>query len=343
MLDLPYLRAGRGWAAGSVLRAPGRRRVRMSGPAVVTGVPFDGEPVRLRVKWWDALGARDRAATATSADVKVKGRVVRLARPVPVPRLRVEPGVGVALRLARIGGRQAPPFPRRVVALANGDSLEVRRRSDGGCGRMLWSLPLRVLVKFTWDGRHAWFAFQQRLELRRLADGALVRVFECSLMTECRLSAVGMSPISFCFQPYEGLVLCLYGCCVWDLDLGSTTALAPPAVWCRGWSTASPSGDRIVTHASGTTLFYERTRADGFQAARLLPLQVRGANVDFCLTAAGELLRKDGCGVSVWHESRPTETASFQDIWMNDGAQGAPFASYVGMHVSRTGQVCCWK
>ena len=284
----PFLRLGR----AEVVVEPGRRSLTLSGPAVETGVPFHPEPVELVVRCLDEVGKE--VAFPPSPDLRVEARgggvwVLRLARPVPLPRLAVP-------RRFR-GNAPGSPLPYDVSS-DPGALVEVRRAGSPVC---LWRLASWfVCLHCTWDGAHMWFRVRGSgcLELRRLADGAvMLRLYR--LQSKC-----GTTMDKFC----ETVVTCRVGCC-W-VDLGSAEgavrfvpAARSPVLW-------SPLGDRAVAQPNPHA-FFEFTRADGFSFPRALPMpkpKIRDAYLrPLALTPAGDLVWqvRDEHSFCTWHPSWP--------------------------------------
>ena len=302
---------------GQVVRARGWPTVRLTGPAVETGVPFGGEAVGLRVQCTDGAG-RSAGAVLASCDLKVVGHTVRLRRPVSVPRLRLAGRrVVVAFKLREFQLKVAPPFPARYeVRTPPHDgtlvpAMEVRRRGSKS-PRVLWRLKDCSLRSLTWDGRHAWVLLGWNLglplyQLRRLSDGAVV--LSCKVLP-CNKS------VSSPWLVFEGTFLCKTGCCM--CEPGSSPVVVrqaiiqPGNVWLRT-ARLSPAGDRLVFQRHSSYDFYELSTRRPAEVRRL-DIPPTSYAVTFQLTAAGEVVWWE-CGslLLVCKEGRP-EARTLEDV-----------------------------
>ena len=322
MAQRPYLRVGAGLQAGRVVTARGRGQLCLSGPAVQTGVPFEcGGQVRLRVQVRDEVGRVEEAASSpphprwNSGDLMVvveeeekdgqqqqqgEELLLQMTRPVLIPRVRFEGWAVVAFQLRRFQFEKAPPFPprQRIVhrELESGVLLAYDRT---GSERLLWRLSGAYWVEhFTWDGRHVWIRMPLHFELRRLADGALMVKIVTLAGPGCGVSSYWLIG--------ERTFASGEACLMQELD-DRTGVLRrfPCATWLSpGVGYLSPAGDRQVTQDPNTCEFWERTRRDGFSRARLLcvPLSPADEEVNFKVTAAGEVVWSQGDTLYVWKE-----------------------------------------
>ena len=274
-----------------VLVRPVAAQVVLSGPAVTTGIPFDGKPVALRVIATDRVGqvaATTPVIASDDADVRDLSRVrLRLPPPPGQARLRVADKWLVALRYPLFSGIVKTVRGIRdphcgYAASAGHFGLSVRKRR-----RCLWRLQADSWLLRYVDTAHVWILVSGDLQLRRLRDGALM----CDLPIDCDFSTV------FVRLDVVGRRYSRHGV----LQLHTLPGLSLLAEWSCREAAMSPAGDLVVYEDRAGKWLSRRWCWGQFTVAVPLdPAPEVPPDTDFRLTPAEELVWYDTGNVCVW-------------------------------------------